>query len=68
MAAQIIKNSIRRLPCWSGGKESACQCGGHRFVPWSRKIPHVMALLSPCATTTEPVCPRACTHTREATQ
>ena len=28
---------------------------GHRFHPWSRKMPHVMEQLSPCATTTESV-------------
>ena len=37
------------------GWESACQCRGHGFDPWSRKIPHAMEQLSPCATTTEPV-------------
>ena len=31
-----------------------CQCKGHRFDPWSRKIPHAMEQLSPSATTTEP--------------
>ena len=33
------------------------QCTGHRFVPWSRKIPHAVVQLSPCITTTE--CSRA---------
>ena len=28
---------------------------GHRFEPWSRKIPHATEQLSLCATTTEPV-------------
>ena len=27
---------------------------GHRFDPWSRKIPHAMEQLNPHATTTEP--------------
>ena len=27
---------------------------GHRFDPWSRKIPHAMEQLSPCTTTPEP--------------
>ena len=31
------------------------QCRGHRFDPWSEKIPHVEKQLSPCTTTTEPV-------------
>ena len=26
-------------PRWCSGKESACQCRGHRFYPWVRKIP-----------------------------
>ena len=42
-------------PLGFSGWESACQCRGHRFDPWSRKIPHAMEQLSPCATTTEPV-------------
>ena len=33
----------------------ACQCRGHRFEPWPRKIPHAAEQLSPCATTTEAV-------------
>ena len=33
--------------------ESACQCRGHGFDPWSGKIPHA-AQLSPCITTTDP--------------
>ena len=36
-------------------KESACQCRGHEFEPWSGKISHATEQLSPCATTTEPV-------------
>ena len=28
---------------------------GHRFDPWSRKITHVAAQMSPCATTSEPM-------------
>nr|XP_058902079.1 pyruvate dehydrogenase phosphatase regulatory subunit, mitochondrial-like [Kogia breviceps] len=27
---------------------------GHRFEPWSGKIPHAAEQLSPCATSTEP--------------
>ena len=34
----------------------ACQSRGHGFKPWSGKIPHAAEQLSPCATTTEPVC------------
>ena len=28
-----------RLLKWHSGKESACQCGRHRFNPWVWKIP-----------------------------
>ena len=42
------------LPWWCSGWESACQCRGHRFEPWSGKIPHAAERLGPCATTTEP--------------
>ena len=30
------------LPWWLSGKESACQCRGHRFHPWSGKISDVV--------------------------
>ena len=43
------------FPWWVSGKESACQCRRHGFDPWSRKIPHALEQLSPCATATEPV-------------
>ena len=57
------------------GAPNACQCRGRGFSPWSRKIPHAMRQLSPCTTTTEPVCckewsPSAyslCSVTRQAT-
>ena len=34
----------------------ALQCKGHRFYPWSQKIPHATGQLSPCNITTEPTC------------
>ena len=43
------------LPWWCSGWESACQCRGHRFEPWSGRIPHAAEQLGPWATTTEPV-------------
>ena len=46
--------SCRGLPWWRSGWESACQCRGHGFEPWSGKIPHAAEQLSPCTTTTEP--------------
>ena len=42
------------LPWWRSGWESACQCRGHGFEPWSGKIPHAAEQLGPWATTTEP--------------
>ena len=47
---------FKELPWWLSGKESTCQCRGHWFNPWSRKIPHAMGQLSLCATTPEAVC------------
>ena len=35
-----------RLPQWLSGKQSACQCGGHGFDPWSGMIPHATEKLS----------------------
>ena len=42
------------LPWWLSGWESAWQCRGHGFEPWSGKIPHVAEQLGPWDTTTEP--------------
>ena len=42
------------LPWWRSGWESACQCRGHGFEPWSGKIPHAAEQLVPWATITEP--------------
>ena len=42
------------LPWWRSSWESACQCGGHGFEPWSGKFPHATEQLGPWATTTEP--------------
>ena len=42
------------LPWWHSGWESACQCRGHGFEPWSGKIPHAEEQLGPWATITEP--------------
>ena len=40
---------------WPSGWESACQCRGRGFEPWSGRIPHAVKRPSPCTTTTEPV-------------
>ena len=50
----MLKIKYKKCLCWAFMVESACQCRGHGFDPWSRNIPHA-AVLSPCATTTEPV-------------
>ena len=52
----IFSKNFQELPWWSSGLESALQCRGYQFNPWSRKIPHAVGQLSPCTTTTEPVC------------
>ena len=36
---KIIKKK-EGLPLWFISYESTCHCRGHRFQPWSRKIPH----------------------------
>ena len=51
---QISIKMIIGLPWWCSGWESACQCRGHGFEPWSGKIPHAAEQLGPCVTTTEP--------------
>ena len=48
------KNSVPGLPWWRSGWESACQCRGHGFEPWSGKIPHAAEQLGLWTTTTEP--------------
>ena len=50
-----FKNTNIGLPWWRSGWESACQCRGHGFEPWSGKIPHAAERLGPWATITEPV-------------
>ena len=42
-----------------GGIESICQCRGHRFNPWSRKISHAKGQISLHTETTKPKC---CTY------
>ena len=50
----FFKSLITGLPWWRSGWESACQCGGHGFGPWSGRIPHAAERLGPWATTAEP--------------
>ena len=48
------KNKKEGLPWWHSGWESACQCRGQGFEPWSGKIPHAAEQLGPWARITEP--------------
>ena len=50
----VIKALWLGLPWWRSGWESACQCRGYGFEPWSGKIPHATEQLGPWATITEP--------------
>ena len=50
----LIQKEITGLPWWRSGWESACQCRGHGFEPWSGRIPHAAEQLGPWATITEP--------------
>ena len=50
----VYKRIISGLPWWRSGWESACQCRGHGFEPWSGRIPHAAEQLGPWATVTEP--------------
>ena len=52
--SQVKEFSIFGLPWWHSGWESACQCRGHGFEPWSGRIPHAAEQLGPWATTTGP--------------
>ena len=42
-----VQNQDVGLPWWSSGWESACQCRGYRFDPWSRRILHPEGQVSP---------------------
>ena len=54
VSAPLWSEAAIRLPWWCSGWESACQCRGHGFKPWSGKMPHAAEQLIPCATTAEP--------------
>ena len=51
---EINNKKFLGLPWWRSGWESACQCRGHGFEPWSGKIPHAAEQLGPWATITGP--------------
>ena len=50
----VVLKENEGLPWWRSGWESACQCRGRGFEPWSGKIPHAAERLGPCATIAEP--------------
>ena len=52
--AFLLKSVLSGLPWWRSGWESACQCRGYGFEPWSGRIPHAAEQLGPWATITEP--------------
>ena len=56
----IFKNNLG-LPWRSGGKESACQCRGHRFDPWIRKNSTSWGATKPMSHNYWACVPRACT-------
>ena len=43
-----VESHSLTLPWWSSDTESTCQCMGHRFDPWSGRIPRALEQLSPC--------------------
>ena len=43
------------FPWWFSDRESACQCRGQGFDPWSGEISHTMEQLTPWGAATEPV-------------
>ena len=49
---RTLKTSKKGLPWWRSVWESTCK--GHRFDPWSERIPHAAEQLGLCSTTTEP--------------
>ena len=54
LTIKFIKLICVGLPWWCSGWESACQCRGQGFEPWSGKIPHAPEQLGPWATIAEP--------------
>ena len=54
LVSQWLRIHTSGLPWWHSCWESACQCRGHGFKPWSGKIPHAVEQLGPWATIAEP--------------
>ena len=45
-----LRTATLGFPWWLSGQESACQCRGRGFNPWSGMIPQAAEQLGPCAT------------------
>ena len=43
----VIKSLPTGLPWWHSGWESACECRGQGFEPWSGRIPRAAGRLGP---------------------
>ena len=54
MALNTSSQTTMGLAWWSSGWESACQCWGCGFDPWSGKISHAMGQLNLCTTAIDP--------------
>ena len=61
-----IKHGIIGLPWWCSGWESACQCRGHGFEPWSGRMPRAAEQLGLWATLLSLRVWSLCSATREA--
>ena len=48
-----LKSAVEGLPWGPSRYESALECGGHLFDPWSEKTPDAAEQLSPWAATSE---------------
>ena len=60
----FLKPEIVGLPWRYSGYESACQCSGHRFDPWSRKIPHAAGATMACVPPLLNQCSKVQAHKR----
>ena len=66
LSIKTLNRPAYRLPWWSSGWESACQCSGHEFNLWSRKIPHAKEQLSPRTKLRKPVHLEPVLHNRRS--
>ena len=59
---KLVGRGLGTSPVGSVVKNPPADGWGHRFDPWSGKIPHATGQLSPCATTTEPFATTTAAH------